>query len=571
VSPTLSIERGRGAARTAFVLVNALLLAGACHELRESPEVALDAAASAADGPEALDAAPEGDPPRPALADAGAADAPAQVDAQPAGDVAPPPAVPTRCQNGTKDGDETDVDCGGATCGACELRRSCARAADCATGTCEVGACALASLRWETGASTELQHYALATASDGKLLYALGGGESGPTCAKRPILGRDCDHRSEVYDPGSGRWSLLPAELWTSVGRGLAAASDERGIIYLFGGAPGSGGSRGRPTYEAFAYLPGSPAWVELARMTTPRAYHAVGRAPDGSFVVVGGAGSGGTESTRQGCTDLIDRFVPASASLSVTPGSGTWTTIGRLPAGLCQPAVAPLPDGKLLVLGGREATAESFVYRPVDQVLLLDPLTGATERLAPLPSQRYALAAVAAPDGRIYVIGGRSGEEDRSVTAEVLAFDPQRRSFQVVAPLRQARSDLAAVIGPDLRIHVIGGLTEAGPFVPEPGRTTETYGPAINLFPSSASQSGTAVVITTASGGRFAPDADVEVFVDDPMGAPAARGRTGPDGNIAGRLELPIGARVPRGAHDVYVRDTRSRYPARARLTVVP
>jgi N-acetylneuraminic acid mutarotase len=124
-------------------------------------------------------------------------------------------------------------------------------------------------------------------------------------------------------------------------------------VLYLFGGAVGVGANRDRPTYDAYAYLPGTPGWVDLARMAIPRAFHAVARLPDGSFLVVGGAGSGGTVSTRQGCTDAIDRFVPGPVALSVTPGSGAWTTIGKLPVGLCQPAVAA-PDGRIYVIAGR-------------------------------------------------------------------------------------------------------------------------------------------------------------------------------------------------------------------------
>ncbi len=554
-----------------WALSGVLLFAAACSELRSHPEVTADASA----GTLGEVAAPADATPTPG-ADAPARDrvtpdidAPGREDTRGDGSACPAP-VPAHCTSGSRDGDESDVDCGGAACPGCPLRRVCQRDADCQTGTCQSGRCALYSLSWQPGAPTDLQHYAHTAASDGKLLYALGGGESGPTCAQLPIQGRDCDHRSEVFDPSAGRWSLLPIDLWPTVGRGLAAGTDDRGVIYLFGGAQGSGANRLRPTYDAVAYLPGSPGWVTLARMTIPRAFHAVGRAPDGSFVVVGGAGSGGTVSTRQGCTDLIDRFVPAPVSLEVAADSGSWSTIGKLPAGLCQPAMAPLPDGKFLVVGGRQATAQDFVYQTVATVLRLDPMRGTTESLPPLPRGRYALAAVAAPDGRIYVIGGRSAEADTSVTAEVLAFDPESATFQSVTPLQQARSDLAAVIGPDLRLHVIGGLTETGS--DQPNRTTETYGPAINLFPTTASQSGTDVVITSnPAAGRFAPDAEVEVFLDRMVDAPLARGRTGPDGTVAGRLELPISIRVPRGVHDVYVRDSRSRYPARARLMVGP
>jgi preprotein translocase subunit SecG len=45
------------------------------------------------------------------------------------------------CTNGTKDGFETDVDCGG-TCSACAQGKSCVKSTDCSTANCTNGTCA---------------------------------------------------------------------------------------------------------------------------------------------------------------------------------------------------------------------------------------------------------------------------------------------------------------------------------------------------------------------------------------------------------------------------------------------
>jgi hypothetical protein len=46
------------------------------------------------------------------------------------------------CNNGVRDGDETDVDCGGATCNACAAGQMCHAGGDCHTGLCDVsGVC----------------------------------------------------------------------------------------------------------------------------------------------------------------------------------------------------------------------------------------------------------------------------------------------------------------------------------------------------------------------------------------------------------------------------------------------
>ncbi|MFN7134964.1 MAG: hypothetical protein ACK4N5_23005, partial [Myxococcales bacterium] len=54
----------------------------------------------------------------------------------------PEPVEPT-CADGQHNGDETDVDCGGA-CAPCADGQRCAAAADCASGHCASGTCAAA-------------------------------------------------------------------------------------------------------------------------------------------------------------------------------------------------------------------------------------------------------------------------------------------------------------------------------------------------------------------------------------------------------------------------------------------
>ena len=40
------------------------------------------------------------------------------------------------CTDGYKDQDETDIDCGGASCSPCGLNKNCLNETDCASGNC---------------------------------------------------------------------------------------------------------------------------------------------------------------------------------------------------------------------------------------------------------------------------------------------------------------------------------------------------------------------------------------------------------------------------------------------------
>ena len=66
----------------------------------------------------------------------------------PAAAATPIPATPTvtaiitpSCSDGIQNRNETDVDCGGGTCGPCGILKHCAAGADCSSGTCRAGYC----------------------------------------------------------------------------------------------------------------------------------------------------------------------------------------------------------------------------------------------------------------------------------------------------------------------------------------------------------------------------------------------------------------------------------------------
>jgi hypothetical protein len=50
------------------------------------------------------------------------------------------PAGPT-CTDGLRNGNETDVDCGGGTCGGCAAGKDCQAGSDCLSGVCSAGRC----------------------------------------------------------------------------------------------------------------------------------------------------------------------------------------------------------------------------------------------------------------------------------------------------------------------------------------------------------------------------------------------------------------------------------------------
>jgi len=103
---------------------------------------AANAGAASPDGALPPDAAPGADAGRDP--DAGAADAGAAASGrggEGGGVSAPFSDWPVSCRNGLRDGDETDIDCGGPDCGTCLSGRRCERGSDCLSAECAAGAC----------------------------------------------------------------------------------------------------------------------------------------------------------------------------------------------------------------------------------------------------------------------------------------------------------------------------------------------------------------------------------------------------------------------------------------------
>ncbi|MBA3542318.1 MAG: hypothetical protein H0T79_22070 [Deltaproteobacteria bacterium] len=162
---------------------------------------------------------------------------------------------------------------------------------------------------------------------------------------------------------------------------GLDAAGQPVAIAELF-----------KPLSEDLA-SPTTFAWP----MVVPRSRHHATIMPDGSVLIVGGIDAAGQP------VRLLERF-------SIDAG---FTAAGELPpgAGIVDVTATTLPDGRILLTGGRLALDGA----PIDDAFIarLDPLDGAvdvvqTDKLA-IPRAGHAATLVC--DGTIIIAGGGSAD----------------------------------------------------------------------------------------------------------------------------------------------------------------
>src|SRR5262249_38188262 len=152
----------------------------------------------------------------------------------------------------------------------------------------------------------------------------------------------------------------------------------------------------------------------------------------------------------------------------------------------------------------------------------------------------RSSVAAVAAPDGRIYAIGGL--RLDSSITPAVEAYTPERDRWVAIAPLDVPRAAGGAAVDSTGRILMCGGIQPMGVFL----SSVAAYGPNVILSPSQAAP-GQPVAV---DGENFAARAAVAVTID---GAYVAGGKTNNLGELGTSFVVPP---LASGAHRVITVD---------------
>lgn len=221
-----------------------------------------------------------------------------------------------------------------------------------------------------------------------------------------------------------------------------------------------------------------SLGWAAMAPMPTARSWLGVTVGADGLIYAIGGL-----------------NVRPLDTVEAYDPHANRWTTEPSLQTARWGLATATTPDGRIYAIGGMSDS-------PLDSVEVYTP-GGTWGYAAPLATARWGAAAVTGRDGRIYVLGGFGSRDDRHALDSVEVYSPVTRTWSTVAPMHRARGALAAVAAPDGRIYALGGAD--GPDVAD----VEVYSPNDNTWtettPLPAPRSGLGAGIT--------PDGSVAVI----------------------------------------------------------
>src|SRR6187397_2146830 len=263
------------------------------------------------------------------------------------------------------------------------------------------------------------------------------------------------------YDPATDRWTKKAPMPRPAHHAALAAVN---GKIYAFGGfvAPATTaipvGAAWEPIAEAWEFNPATDAWKPLPPLPGKRG-SAIAAEVDGKIYVIGGA------TTMEGSKDpFFTAFGPArvlGTNQVYDPATSKWESRNAMSVPRNH-AFSGVVDGKIYVIGGR--TGHGFILSATntDVVEAYDPASNAWS----MPKERMPTARSGGASGtdgrRIYVAGGEvTTTELVGAFRAVEAYDPATNSWMALPSMPMPRHGVAGgVIGN--RFHLVSGMIQS-------------------------------------------------------------------------------------------------------------
>ncbi len=207
------------------------------------------------------------------------------------------------------------------------------------------------------------------------------------------------------------------------------------------GGVLVSGGFNGQFLKSVEVYDPPSAKFSSIGVMIAAREGHTATFLNDNNVLFTGGCNN--SESDRVVCDNYLD-----AAEIWDSSGNIFKLTAGKMIAARYGHTATMLPDGKVLIVGGKNASSV------LSSAEIYDPATGKFTLAAEMGTPRYGHTATLLPDGRVLIAGGQDSTSALS-SAEIYsqgAFAP------VALPMSAARYQHTATALADGKILLAGG-----------------------------------------------------------------------------------------------------------------
>src|SRR3954451_11250777 len=228
---------------------------------------------------------------------------------------------------------------------------------------------------------------------DGRVLIA-GGRHSEPGSRSGSAVQGGIDS-AEIYDPATG--GFAPTSPMVHARAGHTATRLQDGRVLIAGGyLLTQSGDVGAPSADAEVFDPTTGTFAPAGRMITARGDHSATLLADGRVLIAGG-GDG-----SPGYGEAPHVFSNAEV---FDPKTSTFSTVGSLVTERANHTATLLPDGRVLVAGGRNDLGEprsTEIFDPRDGAFTPGPVAASPHRatLAPLIEGGRVLLTGSGPDG---------------------------------------------------------------------------------------------------------------------------------------------------------------------------
>jgi len=225
------------------------------------------------------------------------------------------------------------------------------------------------------------------------------------------------------------------------------------------------GFSRGPyPSYRATIPLTLNPSWTLTGDLNTARNHHTATLLPNGKVLVVGG---------RDGSSILH------SAQL-YDPATGTWSVTGSLSTSRIFHTATLLPNSKVLIAGGYTSNAPPS-FGITNSAELYDPATGTWSATGALTAHRAWHSATLLPNGKVLLAGGAGGSDNSSILDTAELYEPATGTWSATGRLRGARYGPTATPLQNGKVLVAGGSNDGD--LASTLDTAELYDPATGTW----------------------------------------------------------------------------------------